>query len=214
MVSYKKYFFGEGVWDMQITELMDVDSLKRIKSDIEDLTGIKLMFTNAESIDIFSDNEEYPEEVMEDDAVKVLNIESREDVLGKIFIIDEANVLSEEKLANVESVLNSVIINTIVKLYVEKQAECDNTEMVNKASALLDELMDKSKALDKIESKQKILALNAGIEAARAGELGKGFAVVADEVGKLARNSGEINQSIKGLLSELLECINIIVGAK
>ncbi|MBQ3545618.1 MAG: hypothetical protein IJA34_11655 [Lachnospiraceae bacterium] len=199
---------------MQITELMDVNSLKKIKSDIEDLTGIKLMFTNAESIDIFSENEEYPEEVMEDDAVKVLNIESGETLLGKIFIIDEANVLSEEKLANVESVLNSVVVNTIVKLYVEKQAESDNTEMVNKASALLDELMDKSKALDKIESKQKILALNAGIEAARAGELGKGFAVVADEVGKLARNSGEINQSIKGLLSELLECINIIVGTK
>ena len=199
---------------MQITELMDVNSLKKIKSDIEDLTGIKLMFTNAESIDIFSENEEYPEEVMEDDAVKVLNIESGETLLGKIFIIDEANVLSEEKLANVESVLNSVVVNTIVKLYVEKQAESDNTEMVNKASALLDELMDKSKALDKIEYKQKILALNAGIEAARAGELGKGFAVVADEVGKLARNSGEINQSIKGLLSELLECINIIVGTK
>lgn len=199
---------------MQITELMDVNSLKKIKSDVEDLTGIKLMFTSAESIDIFSENEEYPEEVMEDDAVKVLNIESGETLLGKIFIIDEANVLSEEKLANVESVLNSVVINTIVKLYVEKQAESDNTEMVNKASALLDELMDKSKALDKIESKQKILALNAGIEAARAGELGKGFAVVADEVGKLARNSGEINQSIKGLLSELLECINIIVGTK
>lgn len=199
---------------MQITELMDVDSLKRIRSDIEALTGIKLMFTNAESIDIFSDNEEYPEEVMEDDAVKVLNIESGEEILGKIFIIDEANTLSEEKLANVESLLDSVLINTIIKLYVERQAECDNTEMVNKASALLDELMDKSKALDKIESKQKILALNAGIEAARAGELGKGFAVVADEVGKLARNSGEINQSIKGLLSELLECINIIVGAK
>lgn len=199
---------------MQITELMDVNSLKKIKSDVEDLTGIKLMFTNAESIDIFSENEEYPEEVMEDDAVKVLNIESGETLLGKIFIIDEANVLSEEKLANVESVLNSVVVNTIVKLYVEKQAESDNTEMVNKASALLDELMDKSKALDKIESKQKILALNAGIEAARAGELGKGFAVVADEVGKLARNSGEINQSIKGLLSELLECINIIVGTK
>lgn len=199
---------------MQITELMDVDSIKRIKSDIEDLTGIKLMFTNAESIDIFSENEEYPEEVMEDDAVKVLNIESGEELLGKIFIVDEANVLSEEKLANVESVLNSVVVNTIVKLYVEKQAESDNTEMVNKASELLDALMDKSKALDKIESKQKILALNAGIEAARAGELGKGFAVVADEVGKLARNSGEINQSIKGLLSELLECINVIVGTK
>ena len=199
---------------MQITELMDVDSIKRIKSDIEDLTGIKLMFTNAESIDIFSENEEYPEEVMEDDAVKVLNIESGEELLGKIFIVDESNVLSEEKLANVESVLNSVVVNTIVKLYVEKQAESDNTEMVNKASELLDALMDKSKALDKIESKQKILALNAGIEAARAGELGKGFAVVADEVGKLARNSGEINQSIKGLLSELLECINVIVGTK
>ena len=196
---------------MQITELMDVDSIKRIKRDIEGLTGIKLVFTDAETIDILSEN---GEEVNEEYAVKVLNIESEEKCLGKVLMFDEDNTLSEEKLANVESIINSVVINTVIKLYDEKKAECDNTEMVNKASALLDELMEKSKALDKIESKQKILALNAGIEAARAGELGKGFAVVADEVGKLARNSGEINQSIKGLLSELLECINIIVGTK
>ena len=83
---------------------------------------------------------------------------------------------------------------------------------MNKASGLLDELKEKSKALDKIESKQKILALNAAIEAARAGEFGKGFAVVADEVGKLARNSGDINQSIKVSLGELTECIDVLVN--
>lgn len=196
---------------MQITEFMDVDSLKRIKENVEILTGIKLVFTNSENIDILAEDEEFPIELNEEYSVKEVSIEVGDEVLGKILIVDEDNILSESKSAVIESLLDDMVVKVVLEKYEDKQAGKDNTDMVNKASSLLDELMDKSKALDKIESKQKILALNAGIEAARAGELGKGFSVVADEVGKLARNSGEINQSIKGLLSELVECIEVIV---
>lgn len=196
---------------MQITEFMDVDSLKRIKENVEILTGIKLIFTNSENIDVLAEDEEFPIELNEEYSVKEVSIEVGDEVLGKILIVDEDNILSESKSAVIESLLDDMVVKVVLEKYEDKQAGKDNTDMVNKASSLLDELMDKSKALDKIESKQKILALNAGIEAARAGELGKGFSVVADEVGKLARNSGEINQSIKGLLSELVECIEVIV---
>ena len=78
---------------------------------------------------------------------------------------------------------------------------------IGEVSSLLKDINDKSRALDKIESKQRILALNASIEAGRAGEAGKGFAVVANEVGNLAVNSGGVNKSIKNTLKELIDVV-------
>lgn len=93
----------------------------------------------------------------------------------------------------------------------EKSSEADSSVV----SSLITEINEKSAQLDRIESKQKILALNASIEAARAGEAGRGFAVVADEVGKLAVNSGEINRSIKGSVSALNDAFkNMIEGIR
>ena len=93
------------------------------------------------------------------------------------------------------------------------QSSADNDKIdeldseIEKAASLIREINEKSFQLDKIESKQNILSLNASIEAARAGEFGRGFAVVAAEVGKLAVNSGEINKSINQSLKELTETI-------
>lgn len=74
---------------------------------------------------------------------------------------------------------------------------------IDNASTLIKELTIKSQGLKKIENKQNILALNASIEAARAGEAGKGFTVVAHEFGKMAHESGVINDSIQKTLKEL-----------
>ena len=79
---------------------------------------------------------------------------------------------------------------------------------ISQAVDLISEINQKSSALDKIESKQRILSLNASIEAARAGEFGRGFNVVAGEVGKLAANSEEINKSIKVSINKLNGVIN------
>lgn len=87
-------------------------------------------------------------------------------------------------------------------------------ENVGKAAQLIQEINEKSIQLDKIESKQNILSLNASIEAARAGEFGRGFAVVAAEVGKLAVNSGEINKSIKQSLKNLTKAIKDLENNK
>ena len=88
----------------------------------------------------------------------------------------------------------------------ENRIDCLDEDIENAAN-LIKEINEKSQQLDKIESKQNILSLNASIEAARAGEFGRGFAVVAAEVGKLAVNSGEINKSIKQSLKLLTESI-------
>lgn len=79
----------------------------------------------------------------------------------------------------------------------ESQAKSNNIS--NEMKAKLEDAIEKSKAVDKINEltdeilsiaeQTNLLALNASIESARAGEAGKGFAVVAKEIGKLAETS-------------------------
>lgn len=76
-------------------------------------------------------------------------------------------------------------------------------DQVKDCASLIKELNSKSQGLKKIENKQNILALNASIEAARAGEAGRGFTVVAHEFGKMAHESGVINDSVQKTLHQL-----------
>ncbi len=92
------------------------------------------------------------------------------------------------------------------KLFYTDKLSSFSTETSN-ASDLIKELTIKSQGLKKIENKQNILALNASIEAARAGEAGKGFTVVAHEFGKMAHESGTINDAIQKTLRQLDEAI-------
>lgn len=57
--------------------------------------------------------------------------------------------------------------------------------------------------IGKNASNSNILALNASIEAARSGDAGKGFSVVATEMRKLATDSAESAQEIKGTLDNI-----------
>jgi HAMP domain-containing protein len=191
---------------MQLTKYIDTEMVAEIKKDLETLSGMEIIVADEEMKDVVdADNESIVDIGVAD---KVVDIVAGEERLGYVLI--SMNGESEDKLSALESLVKRNIVDVVINRY--KEDDVSVMEEVSKASTILNELKDKSKTLDKIESKQKILALNAAIEAARAGELGKGFAVVADEVGKLAANSGEINQSIKVSLGELSECINILVN--
>lgn len=105
--------------------------------------------------------------------------------------------------ANLLGEMVNLMANMSHKEYVDRKVQEALNKNLDKTVNLVSEINNKSRELDKIESKQRILALNASIEAARAGEAGKGFAVVAQEVGKLAGTSGEINYSIKSTLKDI-----------
>src|SRR6185295_1123934 len=57
--------------------------------------------------------------------------------------------------------------------------------------------------VDDFAEQSSLLALNASIEAARAGEQGKAFSVVAAEIKKLAEQSQQATDKVRGILSEI-----------
>lgn len=126
------------------------------------------------------------------------------DALHRIPIKSEESIRASAKLLG-------DIVNLLVNFEYVKSSNSSVlttiTEEVEAAVHCINRINDKSKNLDKIESNQKILALNASIEAARAGEAGRGFNIVANKVGELAATSGTINRSIKESLNELTSII-------
>lgn len=112
----------------------------------------------------------------------------------------------EDTVESAAALLVSSVQNLLEAAYRKKQYEelqASFADGIGGATTLIKELTSKSQGLKKIENKQNILALNASIEAARAGEAGRGFTVVAHEFGKMAHESGAINDSIQKTLHQL-----------
>ncbi|MDE7299302.1 MAG: PocR ligand-binding domain-containing protein [Lachnospiraceae bacterium] len=116
-----------------------------------------------------------------------------------------------EKSIYAASKLLEFIINYVVNFEYMKNKDARRTKVMEEelgdATTMVGSIYEKTKALEKIASKQNILALNASIEAGRAGTMGAGFAVVASQMGELSKQSGVLYKDIQQLASDIYSSV-------
>lgn len=127
------------------------------------------------------------------DALAKVNVRTEESINASVELLGQ--VLNNFINAEYSSKVNGEIINSL-------------TSGVDEANHFVEEIKKKTGELRSIQSKQKILALNASIEAARAGEMGAGFSVVAGEVGKLSEKSSSVNKDIEDIIGKISEVVS------
>lgn len=127
------------------------------------------------------------------DALARVNVRTEESINASVELLGQ--VLNNFINAEYSSKVNGEIINSL-------------TSGVDEANHFVEEIKKKTGELRSIQSKQKILALNASIEAARAGEMGAGFSVVAGEVGKLSEKSSSVNKDIEDIIGKISEVVS------
>ena len=200
----------------KINEFANFESLNKYIADWSAVTGFAAVVTDFDNSPLTGDfdRDNYaPCNV--DDSVSLLNV-AGEVVAQLTYGVPEGVSAQDETVRNAFSQLQNIIAEALTMQYTAFENESEIKKYKDELQvfrSLVDQMIEKSHALDKIESKQRMLALNASIEAARAGEAGKGFAVVADEVGKLASVSGEINHSIKEGMNELSSRVDALTSA-
>ncbi|MBO5509113.1 MAG: hypothetical protein J5962_01505 [Lachnospiraceae bacterium] len=193
--------------DMKINEYLDMDALDElvakwaaatnmiavVLNDEGDFISNKLGFSR-DNIEAFSEEIEVDEVVVASVVGGPLDEDAEEDAVQAA-----ADLLVTAVKDLIEASFRKKQYNEMISSF--------NSE-IDGAMSLIKELTIKSQGLKKIENKQNILALNASIEAARAGEAGRGFTVVAHEFGKLAHDSGEMNDAIQKALRQLDMSVN------
>ena len=200
----------------KINEYANFEILNKYIADWSAVTGLAAVVTDFDNVALTAD--------FDHDTYTAVNVEDAISLLyacGEItaqlsFGLPAGVSAQDDTVVAAFKQLHSLINQTLADQYsiFENTAEIAKyKDELQTFRTLVDQIIEKSHALDKIESKQRMLALNASIEAARAGEAGKGFAVVADEVGKLASVSGEINHSIKDGMNELSERVEALTAA-
>lgn len=119
-------------------------------------------------------------------------------------------LLSEERTQRAKHILKESINGLLQGIHTAKSYHGVVERLssgIEETHSLVKEIRRSTNDLKSIQSRQKILALNANIEAARAGEHGKGFGVVADEVGRLSDNSNAVNEKISSVVKRISEVV-------
>lgn len=184
-------------------EFLDIQTLEEILTDCMTATGTMAAFMDMQG-NIIAGNADFTDDCFTYEAP----VGTKDEQLG-VVVVGSGEQTEEAVIAA------AGLLSKSASLLADQTASSDSIlkEKISRTVDLVQEINEKSLQLDKIESKQKILSLNASIEAARSGEFGRGFAVVANEVGKSAANSEEINKSIKKSLKELTAAIQEIEAA-
>lgn len=197
----------------KISEFANFESLNKYIADWSQLTGLAAVVTDLDNSAITKDFDHDTYAVANvDDSISLLDVCG--ETAAQLFFgtPDGVSTQDETVIASFKLLQNmvSTALSDQFKLSENEKEITKYKDELHIFRTLVDQMIEKSHALDKIESKQRMLALNASIEAARAGEAGKGFAVVADEVGKLASVSGDINHSIKEGMNELSDRVDAL----
>ncbi len=187
---------------MEINDYLDMDALENILVHWAAATNMIAVVLDDEG-NFLSNKLGFSRENIEafGESIEVDDVEVATVVGGPL---DEDT--DEDQVEAAAAILVDAIQNLLESGYRKKQYEeaiSSFNDEIEDAATLIKELASKSQGLKKIENKQNILALNASIEAARAGEAGRGFTVVAHEFGKMAHESGVINDSIQKTLQKL-----------
>ena len=132
-------------------------------------------------------------------------------------LLGKVNTRSNEVVDASVNMLRDLMNYFIQSEYTRNQTKHIFTNLVdgvNETNELVDTIKKETSTLRSIQSRQKILALNASIEAARAGDKGAGFAVVASEVGKLSERSSVVNKNIEDVVNRISQVVTAMQQKK